>query len=266
MRTPRTGRIPQKAAARMADGASLLLRPHSDPTTDLKQRTCDLNESCETSMRTKGRVGRYRLTSRRSDADSHDKTTLYGPSGRAGERGAAPPPQQLRTPAANAPPAFPGEAAFRRIPAPLECAGPSPLRPRDYRLQKGGTTCTWPAQWFLFSISDPKKRWAQWDVPQDKAAGRSPVRSAAVTHWPGIQITGISGLKRPSTPPGRRVEPVDCFLGRAASQGPRARRAQGPPRLAPRGGTLGAAAFAAAAAAFRRAPVASATGRQGRRV
>ena len=44
---------------------------------------------------------------------------------------------------------------------PRMCWSPSPLRPRDYRLQKGGTTCTWPAQWFLFSISDPKKRCAQ---------------------------------------------------------------------------------------------------------
>ena len=44
---------------------------------------------------------------------------------------------------------------------PSNVLGQSPLRPRDYRLQKGGTTCTWPAQWLLFSISDPKKRWAQ---------------------------------------------------------------------------------------------------------
>ena len=44
---------------------------------------------------------------------------------------------------------------------PSNVLGQSPLRPRDYRLQKGGTTCTWPAQWFLFSISDPKKRCAQ---------------------------------------------------------------------------------------------------------
>ena len=33
---------------------------------------------------------------------------------------------------------------------------PEPLRRRDYRLRKGGTTCTWPAQWFLFSISTEK--------------------------------------------------------------------------------------------------------------
>ena len=51
------------------------------------------------------------------------KTTQYGPNGYAGARGAASPPEQLRTTATNAPPAFQGEAAFRRIPAPLECAG-----------------------------------------------------------------------------------------------------------------------------------------------
>ena len=55
------------------------------------------------------------------------KTTQYGPNGYAGERGAAPPPEQLPVPATNAPPAFPGEAAFRRVPAPLECAGPRAL-------------------------------------------------------------------------------------------------------------------------------------------
>ena len=55
--------------------------------------------------------------------DRRHKTTQYGPNGYAGELGAAPPPEQLRTPATNAPPAFPGEAAFRRVPAPLECAG-----------------------------------------------------------------------------------------------------------------------------------------------
>jgi hypothetical protein len=46
-----------------------------------------------------------------------------GANGYAGERGAAPPPEHLPVPAASAPPAFPGEAAFRRIPAPLEWAG-----------------------------------------------------------------------------------------------------------------------------------------------
>ena len=73
------------------------------------------------------------------------ETTQYGPNGRAGERGAAPPPEQLRTPAANAPPAFPGEAAFRRIPAPLECAGPRAL-----------TRCT--RSHTSLVLSDPKAR------------------------------------------------------------------------------------------------------------
>ena len=40
------------------------------------------------------------------------KTTQYGPNGYAGERGAAPPPEQLTVPAANAPPGFPGRSGI----------------------------------------------------------------------------------------------------------------------------------------------------------
>ena len=107
------------------------------------------------------RLRRPRLAPRPAPRRRH-KTTLYGPNGYAGERGAAPPPAQLRTPAANAPPGFPGRGGISADPCtPRMCWSRSPLRRRDYKLQKGGTTCTWPAQWLLFSISDPKKRCAQ---------------------------------------------------------------------------------------------------------
>jgi hypothetical protein len=89
----------------------------------------------------------------------------------------------------------------RRCPR-MSCQS-SPLRPRDYKLQKGGTPVPGPPNGFY---SRPGKTWAQWDLPQDKAAGRSPIRSAALTHGPATQITGISGVKRPSTPPGSQPD------------------------------------------------------------
>ena len=123
-------------------------------------------------MRTKGRVGRYWSTSHRSDTDSRDKTTQYGPNGYAGERGAAPPPEQLPVPATNAPPAFPGEAAFRRIPAPLECAGPRALFDRGtISSKKGVLPVPGPPNGFYFRFptrkNDGPSRTCHGTRPQD---------------------------------------------------------------------------------------------------
>ena len=96
-----------------------------------------------------------------------DKPTQYGPNGRAGERGAAPPPAQLRTPTTNAPPTFPGEAAFRRIPAPLECAGHRALFDRGtISSKKGVLPVPGPPNGFYFRF--PKKTMG----PVGPSAGR----------------------------------------------------------------------------------------------
>ena len=100
------------------------------------------------------------------------KPTQYGPNGYAGERGAAPPPEQLRTPATNAPPAFPGEAAFRRIPAPLECAGPRALFDRGtISSKKGVLPVPGPPTGFYFRFptrkNDGPSRTCHGTGPQD---------------------------------------------------------------------------------------------------
>ena len=140
-------------------------------------------------MRTKGRVGRYWSTSRRSDTDSRDKTTQYGPNGYAGERGAAPPPEQLRTPAATAPPGFPGRSGNSAdLCTPRMCWSPSPLRRTDYRLKKGVLPVPGPPNGFYFRFptrkNDGPSRTRHWTRPQ---AGRryavppSPTGQASVS-------------------------------------------------------------------------------------
>ena len=79
-------------------------------------------------MRTKGRVSRYRLTSRRSDADSCDKTTQCGKNGRAGERGGTPPPARLLR-ASTA--ALPGSAGSSFVPS----GEPAPFQPTPQSLE-----------------------------------------------------------------------------------------------------------------------------------
>jgi hypothetical protein len=137
------------------------------------------------------------------------KTTQYGPNGYAGERGAAPPPEQLRTPATNAPPAFPGEAAFRRIPAPLECAGHRALFDGGtISSKKGVLPVPGPPNGFYFRFptrkNDGPSRTRHGTKPQTGrryAVPPSPTGQAR----PATQITSFLGLKRPSTPPARGV-------------------------------------------------------------
>jgi hypothetical protein len=117
------------------------------------------------------RLRRPRLAPRPAPRPSR-KTTQYGPNGYAGERGAAPPPEQLRTPATNAPPAFPGEAAFRRIPAPLECAGPRALFDRGtISSKKGVLPVPGPPNGFYFRFptrkNDGPSRTCHGTRPQD---------------------------------------------------------------------------------------------------
>ena len=115
------------------------------------------------------RLRRPRLAPRPAPRPRH-KTTQYGPNGYAGERGAAPPPEQLRTPATNAPPAFPGEAAFRRIPAPLECAGHRALFDRGtIGSKKGVLPVPGPPNGFCFRFPTRKN-----GVPNRTRRGTTP--------------------------------------------------------------------------------------------
>ena len=98
------------------------------------------------------------------------KTTHYGKNGRAGECGGAPPPEQLPVPAANAPPAFPGEAAFRRDPAPLECAGHRALFDRGtIGSKKGVLPVPGPPNGFCFRFPTRKN-----GVPNRTRRGTTP--------------------------------------------------------------------------------------------
>ena len=162
MQTPWTEGIPRLEVAGRASPGPSATTSASQFDSRPEMQICVPNRSCESGSRFEpARLRRPRLAPRPAPRPRR-KTTQYGPNGYAGERGAAPPPEQLPVPAANAPPGFPGRSGISAGPCtPRMCWAQSPLRPRDYRLQKGGTTCTWPAQWFLFSISDPEKRWAQ---------------------------------------------------------------------------------------------------------
>jgi hypothetical protein len=103
------------------------------------------------------RLRRPRLAPRPAPRRRHKPPAQYGPNGYAGKRGAAPPPEQLHTPATNAPPAFPGEAAFRRIPAPLECAGHRALFDRgSISSKKGVLPVPGPPNGFYFRFPTRK--------------------------------------------------------------------------------------------------------------
>jgi hypothetical protein len=70
------------------------------------------------------------------------------------------------------PPAFPGEAAFRRIPAPLECAGPRALFDRGtISSKKGVLPVPGPPTGFYFRFptrkNDGPSRTCHWTRPQD---------------------------------------------------------------------------------------------------
>jgi hypothetical protein len=143
------------------------LRPHTDEDCNsIKLDPRELGSRFEPA-----RLRRPRLAPRPAPRPRR-KTTQYGPNGYAGERGAAPPPEQLRTPATNAPPAFPGEAAFRRIPAPLECAGPRALFDRGtISSKKGVLPVPGPPNGFYFRFptrkNDGPNRTCHGTRPQD---------------------------------------------------------------------------------------------------
>ena len=141
------------------------LRPPADEAC--KYITLDPRESGSRSE--PARLRRPRLAPRPAPRRRHE-TTQYGPNGYAGERGAAPPPEQLPVPAANAPPAFPGEAAIRRIPAPLECAGPRALFDRGtIGSKKGVLPVPGPPNGFCFRFPTRKN-----GVPNRTRRGTKP--------------------------------------------------------------------------------------------
>ena len=157
---------------------------------------------CESGSRFEpARLRRPRLAPR-SAPRRRDKTTQYGPNGRAGERGAAPPPEQLRAPAANAPPAFPGEAAFRRIPAPPECAGHRALFDRGTISSKRGCYLYLaPPMVFIFDFRPEK---AMCPIGPATGQGRRTVADTQCRRHPRASDPNhrqfSSGVKRPSTP------------------------------------------------------------------
>ena len=152
---------------------------YSAPTTRRNQnsssntaeiRNSEKAGSLESGSRSEpARLRRPRLAPRPAPRP-RSKTTQYGPNGYAGERGAAPPPEQLPVPAANAPPAFPGEAAFRRISAPLECAGHRALFDRGtIGSKKGVLPVPGPPNGFCFRFPTRKN-----GVPNRTRRGTTP--------------------------------------------------------------------------------------------
>ena len=158
---------------------SICSAPNQEVNQICRQYTVEIHNSAVVASRELGsrfepaRLRRPRLTPRPAPRPSR-KTTLYVPNGYAGERGAAPPPAQLRTPAANAPPGFkfPGRGGISADPCtPRMCWAQSPLRPRDYKLPKWVLPVPGPPTGFYFRFptrkNDGPNRTCHGTRPQD---------------------------------------------------------------------------------------------------